>query len=300
MNLKSVLLNFIWFIPMLWGCALKPTVVKETMSLDSTKFIVKSGLPQIGENTLVVDARSAFDFNLVHLPGSIPLRFEDLGPLKPNKIAVDQVVRRLSLKGVAPNKEILIVGNGPGPNGRGEESRLAWALLYLGFKNVQVARIENYSKLLTTAASEPRKNEPMWVAPPVRHNWVTDAKKFKEAVTRRLKGSRVVILDVRSSKEYLRRRGSSGPHQTPHVEAMNIEWREFFTEGGWVNPSMKQRLQEVGVQLSDEIFVISDKGERSSSVSWALLQLGFDRVFNYLGGYQDLLSEPSLKGKVQQ
>ena len=185
------------------------------------------------------------------------------------------VTRRLARLGITIDGHVVVVGEGK--NGKGEEGRIAWVLKYLGIKNVQFANIDSFKAKLTREPNKP-SNVPVW-RPNVYHAIYTS----KSSLKRSLKKENVTLLDVRSGKEYLKGHIKSyGRSQT-----LNVNWKEFFNNSGYVNKDIGRRLSLVGVKKNKKIVVISNQGVRSSSVVVALRQLGFKKVSNYSGGMKD-------------
>ena len=250
----------------------------------------------INEDTVVLDARGSFDFAMAHIPGSKNIHWEDFaqirsaypGKLK-NKKALYKMARRLARKGLTPESEVVIVGNGV--KGKGQEGRLAWTLYYLGVRNIQFADISYFDfKLTNTINPEPpQKNKPIWK--PDYHPSILAVKGEIRKATMDLPTSRnekVFLLDVRSKKEYFSKRSFGGDYG-PDLQAIHIEWKEFLTPQGRPNLEMKARLRAIGMGPESRIIAISNRGVRSAAVAMVLTTMGFDNAANYAGGFKELL-----------
>jgi thiosulfate/3-mercaptopyruvate sulfurtransferase len=291
-----VLLSMIFWL----GCQQTPTKVFQSVPTQ-----VKEGADaktkaeiQLTEQTVLVDARPAFDFSVSHLNGSINLRPEDftqrespmLGYLDADTFSL---ARYLARKGISPETPVVVVGRGL--QGNGEEGRVAWTLKYLGVKDVSFASIDYFSIPLTTAEAPPKAAVPIW-KPQVDETLQTERQPFiSEMMRPRIDEDSTVIIDVRSAEEYLGKVSSKTTKPPPDIGAINIPWTEFFARNGLVNETIKTKLQSQGITEARKILVIANKGIESGAVTLALRMLGYGKASNYSGGYLELTSQKILK-----
>ncbi|MCB0386109.1 MAG: hypothetical protein KDD43_12010 [Bdellovibrionales bacterium] len=276
------------------GCQTpEPTRVIETRIIHFDELSQQLKAPvAITDETVVIDVRPSFDFTMAHIPSSINLQWEEFAQVRgavPGLVQSDltRVAKRLALKGIGPTSQVVIVGKGL--EGQGEEGRMAWTLFYLGVPKVQITDIKNFDRMLTNIESTPLQNYEDW-KPQVISSVLADRKEVLQAsLSRKDPMEKVHILDVRSKKEYFSKKGFGLGYNVPDIQAMHIEWKEFFTAGGQVKESMRNQLRGVGIGINDRILVISNRGVRSGAVTMALLALGFQRSANYAGGYTELL-----------
>jgi 3-mercaptopyruvate sulfurtransferase SseA len=270
----------------LMGCQVAPTKVstsRERVS-DFEQIVAKTEVPvAIGDLTVVLDVRSNFDFGLNHVVNSYNFPWSNLAERESTgELMRDtrKAVLRLSLIGVTPLTPVVIVGYGPA--GQGEEGRLAWNLLYLGFKDVQTATVETFRAQMTQNPSPPAQNVKLWKTEPLENLQISKAEFLKQAhdPKGRLE-NKITIVDVRSEQEYLH-------SKHPDFQALNVEWKQFFTKNGRPNAKLKERLIAMGIKPSQRLIVISQRGVRSSAVSYALLALGYQHVQNFVGGFSSL------------
>ncbi len=269
------------------ACQTAPTRVRETQRREFEQLIQKAKKPIVlTENTVVLDARAAFDYGLNRVEGSHHMTWESLAEnAETGEILRDRrrLAQRLALFGITPQTPIVVVGYGP--KGEGQEGRLAWTLLYLGFPDVQTAGLDMFRKNWTNKPAEPPKN----VAPAELEGniaMITSKEEFKR-LARDPKGrteSRVTIVDVRSQKEYFNK--SSAMAARPDIQALNIEWKEFFGSDGRPDPKMRKKLNDLGIRDGDRIILVSNRGVRSAAAAYALISLGFQRVENFIGGWR--------------
>jgi thiosulfate/3-mercaptopyruvate sulfurtransferase len=285
------MLRYAFLLLLLAGCVAQPTKVTETQKREFDLLVDKSSRPiELTDQTVILDARSSFDYGLNRVANSIHFPWDNLA----ETTASGEVLRdprkaalRLSLNGLEPQTPVVVVGNGP--HGDGGEGRLAWTLLYLGFQDVQVATAETFRKNFTQNPSPPAKNAPVWPVNP-RTNLQIDKAEFAKLAQdpRGRLDSRTWIIDVRTDKEYFNK---GRVKNAPDINAVHVPWSEFYTEKGRPNSKVKGRLQAVGILPADRVILISNKGVRSGAAAYALLAIGFAHVQNFTFGWNSLLTD---------
>jgi thiosulfate/3-mercaptopyruvate sulfurtransferase len=138
--LVEILVLFLGLSVALSACQQVPTVV----TTENKTILVNepSVRKLVTEETVLVDARSPFEFGLSHIPGSINLQWQDFSiPGSPNQGFLDldkfKLARRLAFVGIDPETPVLILGLGA--KGDGAEGRLAWMFKFLGISKVTTA-----------------------------------------------------------------------------------------------------------------------------------------------------------------
>ncbi|MCB9024678.1 MAG: hypothetical protein H6625_00035 [Bdellovibrionaceae bacterium] len=278
---------FIFFV----GCALQPTKVYESQQVDVEGLIEASQKPLVlNDQSIVIDARNPFDYNLSHIPQAISIQWHEFSrPGKHRGYLSDDLfkeARRLALKGISPETPIIVLGNGP--KGSGEEGRLAWTLLYLGFKNVQFSAMNHFKILpMTNKENAPRPNVPVW-KPHFITSLLANVDEVKKVVSQpqSLK-ERVFLIDVRSEKEYFRRQADLD-YEYPDINAIHIPWTQFINKQGRPDFKIIESLKDLGVLRHSRMIIISNQGLRSGAVTAALTSMGYTNVGNFTGGYQQL------------
>lgn len=273
------------------ACQMTPTKVGESSRREFSLLVDKTKKPLvITEGTVVLDARSSFDYGLNRVENSLHLSWESLAEnSQTGEVLRDKrkLATRLSLLGLQPTTSVVAVGYGL--NGKGEEGRLAWTLLYLGFQDVQVAAIELLRNNLTQKPTPPPQNVPVWPVNP-REGLQIGLKEFEElaANPKLRREKKIFFVDVRSQSEYFNKTPTKrGP--APDLNALNIEWKEFYTAMGRPNPAIAAKLLQLGIAPTDRVIIFSEKGVRSGAAAYALLALGFTRVQNFTGGWNQFL-----------
>jgi len=282
------------------SCSQKPTKVTSESPVMTRKEALKA---KISAQTVILDVRSPFDFNLAHIPGSINVAWEDFSRRSPDSRGLLEkdlhpIARRLALIGVDPQTPVLVVGKGL--TGKGEEGRVAWTLESLGVQNVQLANVEDFRE---RRESPEIKNKNFWTPQldtSMTIDWDELRKKIEGTSYPRtkargkalggtplpVKDENFVVIDVRSKEEFsidnLNKR-------TPRVFRFeNIDWREFFTEDLDPKLGLIKLLNDKGITQMTEIDVISTHGVRSGAVTWALQKLGYKKARNFSGGYEQV------------
>ncbi|WP_373997669.1 rhodanese-like domain-containing protein [Bdellovibrio bacteriovorus] len=278
--MRSFVLTLISLVLFL-GCQQQPTkVVSEEPVMGESVTAEKL----IKGNPVILDARPAFEFNLLHVPGAINVRWEDFSSQNPKSRGLLQgdlfaLARRLSLIGVDPDTKVLVLGKGP--QGAGEEGRIAWTLKVLGVKEVYTVIHNSYREMNTTREVPPVQNKPYW-KPVVQDDLAVDFKTFKNQALNG--GNGIVILDVRSSQEFALR--SLAQMTEVKAPVLNIDWTEFFGEKGLPDRKIERLLSEKNIGKDTRILVISNHGVRSGAVTYALQYFGFKKATNFAGGYE--------------
>ncbi len=266
---------------LLAGCSLMPTKIIESSAergelrdgeslLGRQDILVERSQRALvlGEETIVVDVRSALDHSLARLARSVHLRLADLQGQ--NSRELQEVTRHLALKGLGPDSEVIVVGYGP--RGQGEEGAVALRLYQLGLRDIQVASVDLFRRQLRAERFDVVENHPPWRAELETHlvaeTWELEQTQMEPDVH---------LIDVREERDFLRSRDR---------EAVNVPWSEFFTPQGRPNLELRDRLEAIGIGRRDRIVVVGDLqrgGEdlRPQAATMALLSLGFQRPAYY-------------------
>jgi thiosulfate/3-mercaptopyruvate sulfurtransferase len=282
------------------SCAPKPTKVVSEAPIVARKESQKA---KITAETVILDVRAPFEFNLSHIPGSINVAWEDFSRRAPDyrgliEKELHPIARRLALIGIDSETPVLVVGKGL--SGKGEEGRVAWTLESLGIQNLQLATVEDFRERRDAVEM---KNKNFWKPQldlSVGISWDELRAKIEGSPYPRTKARRkalgglplpakdenFVVIDVRSPEEYSLDNLSK---RTPRTFRFNnIDWHEFFTENMDPNPMVVKMLNDMGITHMTEIDLISNHGVRSGSVAWALQKLGYKKARNFAGGYEQV------------
>lgn len=276
----------------LWlsGCATPPT---KTYQKNAAKTQTAASEVLLTEDTVLIDARLPFEYAVSHVNGSYNMLWTDFTHREEWRRGVLEGdlffhARRLARLGLDPQTPIVVIGKGL--QGQGDEGRLAWTLMVLGFKNVQLSHIDSLNRAWTKDEAPAREAKAVW-KPEVRENlWIERKDFLAQAMTAETKRPNVKIFDVRSVDEYL------GKLQTlprgklaPDLGAINIPWNEFFERDNTLRFQIEEQLSSIGITKDHEILVISNHGVRSAAVTFALQKMGYTKARNFMGGYRELL-----------
>lgn len=280
------------------SCATKDTrvVQNEARAFQNPKKL------EITKETIVIDARPAFEYSTNHVPRSVNLNWADFTEAQPAQRGIIQydlfgAARRLARAGIEPDTNVVVVGQGL--QGNGEEGRIAWMLSYLGVLNVQFASLDSLKPRLTNEPeANPPKSAPIWKPVPLTtFNATKDEVLF--AINERGVDKPVAyqggparlyhLIDVRSERAYLGKEGIGALKHVPNMDAINIPWKQFFTPELRPNDSTITQLRGMGFSNEDRILVLDENGISSAAVTMALRQAGFTNAANYSGGLLDLI-----------
>lgn len=263
------------------GCQLKPTKVTNQETV-----ILEAGSPQalMRGNPVILDVRPAFEFNLLHVPGSINVRWEDFSQNNPRSRGLLQndlfaVARRLALIGIDPQTKVVVLGKGPA--GQGEEGRVAWTLQTLGIKDVHTVLHTNFREANNTREIPPIKNKSYW-KPTVDETSSISLKDFKDLLKKN--DPKLIVLDVRTSAEF--QHSNLAKISAVSAKMENIEWTRFYNPSGFRMLNLDNLLANTGITKEHTVVVISGHGVRSGAVTYVLRSNGFSKARNFAGGYE--------------
>lgn len=300
LTLPSLIISIFIGGLVLTSCAQKPTKATSESPVLTRKEAQKA---KVTAETVILDVRAPFEFNLAHIPGSVNVAWEDFSRRAPEgrgqlQKDLHPLARRLALIGIDPQTPVLVVGKGLA--GKGEEGRLAWTLAALGVQNVQLANVEDFRGYRDGLEV---KNKNFWTPQldaSLSIEWLELRDKIEGAPYPRTKarsmalgGVRLppkvenfVVIDVRSPEEYSLDNLNKRTSRVFRLE--NMDWREFFTEDLDPNHHIVKVLNDKGITPLTEIDLISNHGVRSAAVTWALQKLGYKKARNFAGGYEQV------------
>jgi thiosulfate/3-mercaptopyruvate sulfurtransferase len=249
---------------------------------------------KISSDTVIVDARSKFDYSTAHIPNSVSLWWSDFtapDPLHPGVLQddLDQLARRLARVGIQPSTHVVVVGNGL--MGEGEEGRVAWMLAYLGVINVQFSSLDSLHARVTNNVDErPPKSVPLWKPEPFADLRVNtdDLLKTNAALDPRIDSagaSPVRILEVDGVATVATTAHEVMPSDDlkKKLHSIKIDWKDFFDEAMRPRDAIREKLNKFGITPMTSIIVTSRQGVSSGAVTMALRSLGYSHTSNLDG-----------------
>ena len=178
--------------------------------------------------------------------------------------------------GLHPTKKIVIIG--PGLKGRGQEGRVAYTLIKLGFKNVYIS---TRSKLISYG----------FQAQPVFPAVAKKTEAFKINQRTDLSIEKKEILDLLKKGKFLpcidvRPDGFPAEVIVGTIQCKKISWRNFFNEDLQIKPEATTLL--AGFEKTDRVILLSEAGLASAGVMLALRELGYNKAVIFEGGFSGL------------
>jgi thiosulfate/3-mercaptopyruvate sulfurtransferase len=275
---------------LLSGCVTPPT---KTYQKNEAKTQTSDTQLRLSDQTVLTDARLPFEYAVSHVNGSYNMLWTDFTHREEWRRGVLEGdlffhARRLARLGLDPKTPIVVIGKGL--QGQGDEGRLAWTLMVLGFSDVQLSHIDSLNRTWTKDEAPALEPKAVW-KPEVQENlWIERKDFLAQAMTAEIKRPNVKIFDVRSVDEYLGKLQTL-PHgkMAPDLGAINIPWTEFFERDNRLRTEIQDQLSAIGITKDHEILVISNQGVRSGAVTFALQKMGYKKARNFMGGYRELL-----------
>jgi thiosulfate/3-mercaptopyruvate sulfurtransferase len=271
----------------------QPLPVTKVFDANVNQVASDVSVDKIDANAILLDARSPFDFSISHPAGAQNIQWSDYNQqTEVTAGLLDEdtfmLARKLSRLGIDPKKTVIVIGLGS--RGNGEEGRIAWMLNYLGIEKVQTAGPGHFKSQMSNEPRELVKNAEVW-KPILNDALIVDKEQFEKGIhLPKTNRAAPVIIDVRSEAEYAGKKGNL-KGEVPDIGAINIPFKNFYTDTGLVNYKFAAEIQAIGISLDKEIWVISEKGLRSGAVTFSLRKMGFSKAKNFAGGYRKFLEK---------
>jgi thiosulfate/3-mercaptopyruvate sulfurtransferase len=229
----------------------------------------------------VLDTRPAGIFKAGHLPGAVPIDWQDFrdGHGRTGRLSDDdrRLSARLGALGVDDARPVVVYG--AGRSGFGEEGRIAWMLAYLGHRDVHIldGGLAEWSGAIETGKPRPPR------AGRFTPRRVAGLRADLAAVERARTDGATVILDVRTRAEwegatpYSESRGGHIPG------ARHLDWTTLLDGAGrlLLAPALRERFGRAGIGAHTRVIVYCTGGVRSAFAWAALRQLGQPDVLNF-------------------
>jgi thiosulfate/3-mercaptopyruvate sulfurtransferase len=249
-----------------------------------------AALLQSAAPPVVLDVRPAEQFAAGRIPGAVhidlfgvSLNDTDPGPLR---AFLWTIAHALALRGLDPRRTAVLCDEHSGIRA----ARAFWFLEYFGHPD---PRVLDGGFAAWTRAGLPVETGP--AARPSKSDWPErDAERRDEIVAtwRDVLGALdrpgTVILDTRSDAEYYgevarSRRAGAVPG------AVHVEWTRNLDADGAFRPAaeLKRMYEDAGVTPDKEVIAYCQGGYRAAHAYLALRLLGYPRVRNYLGSWQE-------------
>lgn len=247
----------------LFSCTHGPTVVSEAdlSFIDRAYKFEKSHRPiQISKKTIVLDARSFFDYQVSRLPGAThvdPVEFNIVGSYGSSlEKKAASLTRRLALMGINPFSHVVVVGYGP--KGKGMEGNVAFTLVALGVERVQIGVMDNFRNLLTAKPPKQQENQRQW-----------EPRLMTSIICSPLAEQQAYVIDVSEKTAYT-------PRSTKNMVRLKIPWRRFVNDEDFsASPQVISALREYKVKSNSFLMI---RGLQAPLAAFSLLRLGYNHV----------------------
>lgn len=243
----------------------------------------------------VLDVRPPEEYRLGHLPGAVNLPAPATESLESNRrgfpLSSDRAQQLFQAAGVNASSRVILYDD----QGNRFAARVFYVLEFFGHPRVQVVN-GGFKKWLSEG--RPTSTDVPNVAPgdfkPVPNAAVIAT---SEWVAEHLKDPNVKLVDARSPGEYRGEKvlGARGGHIPG---AVNIEWTRAIEPGAIKTFLDAARLQQLfdssQVTRDREVVTYCQMGTRAAEIYFALRLLGYERVRNYDGSWEDWSANPAL------
>lgn len=236
----------------------------------------------------IVDLRSAKEYEEGHIEGSVniprPAIYDPDNPVKGMILPQAKWKNLLESKDINNNTVVVAVDNIGGE----AAARFFWSLEYYGHGKSRLLN-GGFNKWIkegrVVTQVLPKISE-------VKYSAIPDANKIatKQQVLEKLGKKDVIILDVRSAKEYRGEdvRSKRGGHIPG---AINLDWNQNLTtdEPRVLKPAeeLKRLYENAGVTKDKEIIIYCQTGTRASHTYFVLRLLGYNKIRVYDGAWEE-------------
>jgi thiosulfate/3-mercaptopyruvate sulfurtransferase len=252
-----------------------------------------------GKDLILVDTRSQQEYSEGHIPGAIWLDLSGV-PTKTTDSGLQelkqQLSKSLSTLGITGTEKVVFYEEHTGTRA----PKALWFLTYSGYPNGKILhggisawRQANYSMSWQLTVRQPQPFV-------VKEN--SEMLASADYILKRIKNSGCVILDVRSQAEYAGLKTSRHTSRSGHIPgAAWLEWTQLLDDTMNLKPltELQKRLSESGVTPDKEIITYCQTGSRSSNSYLALRVLGYPKLRNYIGSWQEWSSRLDLPVEKQ-
>lgn len=205
---------------------------------------------EIDNDTIVLDTRPFFEYQISHVPGAIHVdsgEFHLMG-LSGNALEekAQDLTRRLALYGVTPFSHVVVFGGGM--SGDGREGRVALSLLVLGVERVQVGQIDRFKKLLKSSVSPSKENRRYWQPRLLTSIFCVGPK------------DKSLVLERAPRKKQ---------------KAKSLSWKDFVKATMAPDKSISRQLSARGVEAQTKVSV---SGQGAPMAVFSLLRQGYQKA----------------------
>lgn len=264
------------------GSTLKEMTPVPGLILDNVGLESRLGDPGLK----IIDVRPGEDYAMGHIPGAVHFNVYGINTYDTDEAPLKSFARMwavlVGMRGITMDDTIVVYDDISGMSA----ARAFWFLEYLGHGDVHLLDggfngWRDASLPITRDAQAPRASAFDFTAVPERVATYQDILDAIDAPDK-------VILDTRSEKEWLgsdRRAARGGTIPS----AVHLDWNNHLTADGKLKPvdDLRAMFDARGVTADKEVLAFCNTGYRSAHAYLVLRLLGYPRVRNYVGSWQE-------------
>jgi thiosulfate/3-mercaptopyruvate sulfurtransferase len=249
---------------------------------DVEKLQARIGTPALK----ILDVRVGEDYAMGHVPGGRHFSVYGVNTYDTDDAPLQSFTHMwaylLALRGVSFEDTILVYDDISGMSA----ARAFWFLEYLGHGDVHLldggfSAWRNASLPITRDAESPK-------ATAFEYNARRELVATHRDVLAAIDAPEKVILDTRSEKEWKgidKRAARNGTVPS----AVHLDWNDHLTADGKLKPAdeLAAMFEQRGVTPDKEVLAFCNTGYRSAHAYLVLRMLGYPRVRNYVGSWQE-------------
>ncbi|MEB3181163.1 MAG: rhodanese-like domain-containing protein [Nostocaceae cyanobacterium] len=250
------------------------------------EWIISADLAKqlIYQGVTILDVRHKLTWMLGHIPGSIPITWQQFshtksphqGKLLTHPKLLEEKLREI---GISNHKPVIVIGNTV--KGGGEEGQIVWMLRTLG--HTQTAFVDGGYQALIKAGI-PTTLSATQIIPGnfnIERNssWEIDKYELQECLTNR----NLIIIDTCEPREFYGASIALEKYNIPDV--VNFYFKDLLDREGKLLPYQEiiLKLELSCIQITTPIVIYSTSGISSAFFVVVLADLGFKNVKNYPG-----------------
>lgn len=243
------------------------------------------------EDVIFIDARGADAAKKGTVQGAIATAWQPLARCAEGEsgdemwgtiLPLDQLSEALSSMGITPDKEVILFSDGK--DGWGDDGRIAWELIAVGFENVKIA--DRGFSALEAAGVPTQKGAEEFTPAEVTVSALDETHVINtDALVETY--DTVKVVDVRADEEY---NGEVlyGEKAGGHLPgAIHIRFTDLFNDDNVLksNEEITAMFEEAGLTTDDTIVTYCTAGIRSAYMQMVLEMCGFENSLNYDESY---------------
>lgn len=234
----------------------------------------------------VLDVRVGEDYAMGHIPGAVHFSVYGVNTYDTDEAPLKSFTHMwaflLGLRGISADETIVVYDDISGMSA----ARAFWFLEYLGHGDVHL--LDGGFNAWRAAGLEIARDAQAPKATSFRYDTVRDRVATYRDMRDAIDDCDKVILDTRSEKEWLgidkrAARGGTIP------SAVHLDWENHLTADGRLKTAddLRSMFDLRGVSANKEVLAFCNTGYRSAHAYLVLRMLGYPRVRNYVGSWQE-------------